>query len=86
MQPPPRATAPRFLNLHPRLRPAPPSCVRPGHTLRLLNFPTLLEKGLTKVMALRGSMGGMMSTAARLMGSAGVNVPGADARARALLL
>jgi arsenite-transporting ATPase len=39
-----------------------------GHTLRLLQFPTTLEKGLTKLMSLRGVMGGMMEQVAGMMG------------------
>lgn len=39
-----------------------------GHTLRLLQFPTTLEKGLSKLMSLRGVMGGMMEQVAAMMG------------------
>jgi arsenite/tail-anchored protein-transporting ATPase len=42
-----------------------------GHTLRLLNFPTLLEKGLGKLQQLRQSLGGAMSAVSRMMGAAG---------------
>eukprot|EP00877_Chromochloris_zofingiensis_P001666 jgi/Chrzof1/114/Cz01g03290.t1 len=47
-----------------------------GHTLRLLNFPTLLQKGLGKLMALKGTMGGMFGQVSRMMGmNADENVP-----------
>lgn len=39
-----------------------------GHTLRLLNFPNILEKGLGKLMQLKNSMGGMMTTVSRMLG------------------
>ena len=39
-----------------------------GHTLRLLNFPTILEKGLSKLMSLKGAMGGMMGQVGRMFG------------------
>lgn len=32
-----------------------------GHTLRLLQFPSTLEKGLAKMMALRNRFGGLIS-------------------------
>jgi arsenite-transporting ATPase len=41
-----------------------------GHTLRLLNFPTLLEKGLQKLVSLKNTMGGMVGQVGRLMGVA----------------
>lgn len=31
-----------------------------GHTLRLLNFPTILEKGLLKLIELKDKFGGML--------------------------
>lgn len=39
-----------------------------GHTLRLLNFPTILEKGLLKLMQLKDKFGGMLSQATAMMG------------------
>ena len=40
-----------------------------GHTLRLLQFPTMLEKGLAKLMALRSSIGGALSQVGALLGA-----------------
>lgn len=40
-----------------------------GHTLRLLQFPTTLEKGLSKLMGLRGMFGGLMDQVANMMGA-----------------
>eukprot|EP00199_Chlamydomonas_sp_CCMP681_P001837 CAMPEP_0119109222 /NCGR_PEP_ID=MMETSP1180-20130426/17788_1 /TAXON_ID=3052 ORGANISM="Chlamydomonas cf sp, Strain CCMP681" /NCGR_SAMPLE_ID=MMETSP1180 /ASSEMBLY_ACC=CAM_ASM_000741 /LENGTH=357 /DNA_ID=CAMNT_0007094955 /DNA_START=37 /DNA_END=1110 /DNA_ORIENTATION=+ len=42
-----------------------------GHTLRLLNFPNILEKGLGKLVQLKNSMGGLMTQMTRMMGSDG---------------
>lgn len=42
-----------------------------GHTLRLLQFPTTLEKGLGKLMSLRESFGGLLSTASSLLSGPG---------------
>lgn len=39
-----------------------------GHTLRLLNFPTILEKGLLKLMELKDKFGGMMGNMSSMMG------------------
>jgi len=42
-----------------------------GHTLRLLQFPTMLEKGLGKLMSLKDSFGGLLSTASSLFSGSG---------------
>ncbi|KAK3194918.1 hypothetical protein Dsin_026228 [Dipteronia sinensis] len=39
-----------------------------GHTLRLLQFPSTLEKGLNKMMSLKNRFGGLMSQMTRLFG------------------
>ncbi|CAA0820800.1 P-loop containing nucleoside triphosphate hydrolases superfamily protein [Striga hermonthica] len=39
-----------------------------GHTLRLLQFPSTLEKGLSKVMSLKNRFGGLLSQMTRLFG------------------
>ncbi|XP_052193105.1 ATPase GET3A [Diospyros lotus] len=39
-----------------------------GHTLRLLQFPATLEKGLAKMMSLRNKFGGLISQMTRMFG------------------
>ncbi|KAH9602236.1 hypothetical protein KSS87_009749 [Heliosperma pusillum] len=39
-----------------------------GHTLRLLQFPSTLEKGLTKLMSLKNKFGGLLSQMTRMFG------------------
>ncbi|KAF5744341.1 P-loop containing nucleoside triphosphate hydrolases superfamily protein isoform 1 [Tripterygium wilfordii] len=39
-----------------------------GHTLRLLQFPSTLEKGLTKMMSLKNKFGGLLGQMTRLFG------------------
>lgn len=39
-----------------------------GHTLRLLNFPSILEKGLSKVVALKQTLGTFMNQMSGMMG------------------
>jgi arsenite-transporting ATPase len=48
-----------------------------GHTLRLLSFPTILEKALGKVMDLKDRFGGLIGQAAGMMGAGGGNDPAA---------
>lgn len=40
-----------------------------GHTLRLLQFPSTLEKGLEKVMSLKNKFGGLISQVSRMFGA-----------------
>lgn len=42
-----------------------------GHTLRLLNFPKILEKGILKLIELKEKFGGMLSTMGGMMGGQG---------------
>ena len=42
----------------------------PGHTLRLLNFPNILEKGLHKLLELNEKFGGMLNSMGGMMGGA----------------
>ncbi|KAL4311672.1 hypothetical protein GQ457_01G055590 [Hibiscus cannabinus] len=39
-----------------------------GHTLRLLQFPATLEKGLEKMMSLKSKFGGLLSQMTRILG------------------
>ncbi|CAN4097376.1 unnamed protein product [Withania somnifera] len=39
-----------------------------GHTLRLLQFPSTLEKGLEKIMSLKSKFGGVLSQMTRIFG------------------
>lgn len=39
-----------------------------GHTLRLLNFPKILEKGIIKLIELKEKFGGMLSGMGGMMG------------------
>jgi len=39
-----------------------------GHTLRLLQFPSTIEKGLSKLMSLRGAFGGIMNQMGGMLG------------------
>ena len=45
-----------------------------GHTLRLLNFPNILEKGLHKLLELNEKFGGMLNSVGGMMG--GMNTAG----------
>mgnify|MGYP000141131101 FL=1 len=42
-----------------------------GHTLRLLNFPKILEKGIIKLIELKEKFGGMLTSMGGMMGQGG---------------
>lgn len=42
-----------------------------GHTLRLLNFPKILEKGIVKLIELKEKFGGMLGSMGGMMGQDG---------------
>merc|ERR1740124_1686959 len=44
-----------------------------GHTLRLLSFPTILEKALGKVMELKDRFGGLIAQASAMFGGGNGN-------------
>ena len=44
-----------------------------GHTLRLLNFPTILDKGLSRIVALKQNLGTLVSQISTLMGKNNVD-------------
>jgi len=40
-----------------------------GHTLRFLNFPNLLEKGLSKLMSFKEKFNGLLQNMGNILGS-----------------
>ena len=47
-----------------------------GHTLRLLQFPATLQKGLAKIMSLRGMLGGALTQISSMLGGPDENAAG----------
>lgn len=43
-----------------------------GHTLRLLAFPSVIEKGLKKILRIKNAFGPMISQMGRIMGMADI--------------
>jgi len=52
-----------------------------GHTLRLLSFPSTLEKAFVKMNSLREKLGGMLSQAATLLSGMGQGLPSQESMA-----
>lgn len=53
-----------------------------GHTLRLLNFPNILEKGLVKLIELKDKFGGMFNSMQGMMNPDGSQASGEDMQNR----
>merc|ERR1711998_823932 len=47
-----------------------------GHTLRLIQFPQMLEKGLGRVLGMKDKFGGLLSSVSSMMGAQGGENPG----------
>lgn len=56
-----------------------------GHTLRLLSFPTLIEKGLGKLMRIKSQVSPFLSNIASIMGLSNFNVDSLTQRLEDLL-
>lgn len=56
-----------------------------GHTLRLLSFPTLIEKGLGKLMRIKSQVSPFISNIASIMGLSNFNVDSLTSRLEELL-
>lgn len=56
-----------------------------GHTLRLLSFPTLIEKGLGKLMRIKSQVSPFISNIASIMGLSNFNVDSLTGRLEGLL-
>lgn len=56
-----------------------------GHTLRLLSFPTLIEKGLGKLMRLKSQVSPFLTNIASIMGLSNFNVESMTGRLEELL-
>lgn len=46
-----------------------------GHTLRLLSFPTIMDKALSKLMDLKNKFSGLLSQFGNMFGGGGVSEP-----------
>jgi arsenite-transporting ATPase len=50
-----------------------------GHTLRLLSLPGMIDKALSKVLSLRSTLSGLLSSAQAMMGGAASGIPSEEA-------